>query len=246
MSRMMNALVRGGDYTRPRPAGAGPRAVPKGQQTFSPLTDLFPSTRKIGLCGFTAVTVPDAFLTAAPSGTGWYKLLDIDPAEVAGQECALFAINLTLGSADVLGIGTNAMAWGRSTSGIGNADAGSNAAIVIGKNLPGTVGAWRLAGCQLPGLSGGGTVTNDPSHILHYAYFPPGNFFSTSPQRLEARAVFSPYVYRFPRGQRLQAALVVRPDAWPAGGADKVLYGHAAVSFDFGLVTTPESYGAVR
>jgi hypothetical protein len=245
--------------------GGAPQLIPPTEKTISPLTDVFPQTRIIGMCGFQAMVWSPPGGSLDPALPVWHKLLDIEPFRIIGGECAFVAADFSLASTDctVPAAHVDSHVWGGTIDGAAAVFAtGAGAAIVIGENLPVSSGEtdptrFTQAPCSLPGVSAmnfgignNDQIFNNPQgNYFLYKFFPSGQFFSTGCQRAEARVPTSPYVYRYRAGRRIQVALVHNPQLTIGGGTSgtgTTIYGHAAIALVFGLVDNPVAYTARR
>jgi hypothetical protein len=118
---MFPTAIQSGQVPRPNrriPAALRGSPAPP-EQNQSPLSDVFPQTRVLVVCGFEKLKVPTAFFSecaAAPTGAvAWCRLLDLTPADTFESECSLFAMYLSLASPDMNADGTLAadvLQWG--------------------------------------------------------------------------------------------------------------------------------------
>lgn len=244
-------------------------APSKTEATQSPLTTIFPTTRTIGPVGYSLICVPAVFMAAAALATNNLKtlmfcLMDIEPAKLFGQECTLYGAQLHLTSLSKTVDATNRpdeVFIGYDTlPSISPPTANAKAAIVIGSNLPVSSSAannrWSVVdpndSFPLPGLCDAATssfndvafVDQSSDRFVHYEFFPCGDYWANTCQRIGPRIIFSPYVQRFPAGRRLQVALVCSGGLWTSFATDKFIYGHASVALLMGMSQSDRSFTA--
>lgn len=217
---------------------AAPAALIKpdraGKATRSPLTDIFPHVSMSIDGGFADIPVPAGTLSSLPTGfSAYYPLIDLSVDQL-GQELLLFGFDLTAESTHANATG-NDVIWGDTK--------GRQAAIVIGDgNLPITgKTTWTAGPSSIPGLEATTSIVQSSSgRVIDYQTFPPGSQADAIPFKVDWSRRYSPWVYRFPFGSRLQAALVVRGSQIQAGaGASKTLRGSAIIRLRCGLTVTP-------
>lgn len=153
----------------------------------------------------------------------WYGLRSIDVRQRMGQEVRVLGLHYRMLPPDVAGEGWPGMgapiAWGDAT--------GMSAAIVIGRNLPCRVGAWRLATAVMCGINSqatlpvhqrnsgqiNGAAGDDPQPDLLFGplRFPTGQLTDVSPNIAEADISMQGDCAPVLANERLDVALVVAP-----------------------------------
>lgn len=182
----------------------------------SPFADKLPTFEEPLFAEFE--TIPVAAGINCSTAAAWYPLLDVDVEQVYGQDVSIFSIDVDRCAADVDGDAlNNYLPWGSA--------AGGAAAIVVGTSLP-IAGAtdWVCAPCNLAGINQTGAPDSmgGRSPYLLARRFPGGKFTDAAPVRSVITKSWAPFVYRCPRGSRIQAALVVRGDQIVAPGASYI------------------------
>lgn len=215
-------------------------SAPPGRQAAlvgSPFADKLPTFEEPLVGDFETISVPigtDCSIAAA-----WYPLLDVDVDSTFGQDVEVFSIDVDRCAADVDGDAVNDyLPWGTS--------AGGAAAIVVGSNLPiaGATG-WVTAPAAIAGVNqtGAPDVQSGRSPYLLVRRFPGGKYTDASPVRSVITKSWAPFVARFPRGSRIQAALVVRGSQIVALGANKYIRGAGSVQIWAGLSSNRKTFG---
>jgi len=154
-------------------------------------------------------------VTTAWTNEGWYGLRSIRPkdfgAEFAFAGCAMTLLPSDSDGGALTGFATTPIGWG-DTRGLG-------AAIVVGKNLGITQGAWTDKPAYIPGIDFGDASPNanglvTPTGSFHKYLviqgFPTGKFRDTAPNKPPFRWSFAPHLHRFAGADSLDVALVVR------------------------------------
>lgn len=206
------AVSQGADRSRHLPGGGSVPGAPAAAsdqerrdrartRDRSPLVDmLLPAVDRHGYMA--ELDIPAEFAAAAGL-SAWYPLLSVK-AESEGQELSLNGCKIEALPADVDGT-TGFDPWGT--------QAGSGAAIIVGRNLPIKTGQWTAAPCYFPAMEtvapGLRTPTPPPEYIEAWS-LPPGKFTDATPSVLYAVRDYGPRGIRVPRSARVDVALVIR------------------------------------
>ncbi len=217
----------------------------KAKQTRGPLTDVYSTFDKEISGGFQAsLTIPNNTVIAATEDA-WFGLVDI-AAETIGQDVMLFSWVAEQLSTEYNGTLPN-KPWG-STQGSTRGD-GSAAALVIGDGtlpITGQLGTWISGPCAIPNIHATpNPVTNESGRYIDWLSFPVGGYADAIPFKRALPRSWAPFVYKFPTGTRLQAALVVRgTQINNVSGIEHALRGIAAVKLQVGLTSALSAFTA--
>lgn len=232
-----------------RTVNSGTKDDPAQRLVESPLMDLLPTFREPLAASFTEVTVPPA--TDCSAAAGWYPLIDLDVDKSFGQDVMLFSADVDQLSPDVVGdVGNNYLPWGANDPASGGNGTGNGACIVIGTNLPITgKSGWTAATINVAGMNQTGVqqvIRSDRAQYILARPFPVGSYGTSSQVRRTITKSWAPYGYRFPRGSRIQAALVVLgSQIVNATGADQLLRGGASIQLWCGMTRNPSNFGSL-
>lgn len=202
---------------------------PASRSARTPLIDELPAYL-IASGYFTEIDCPAAGFAPAVGQAAWYGLQSVRIDEDLGQEGALLAISADLRPTDSTAgatppAGGTAAPWGNVW--------GTNAAIVVGMNLPITMNGWSTAPCNIPGVTvaaPGLVSAQGLSPYLWRTSFPSGKWSDTIPQRNYLTVSTAPLVQRLVQGRRLDIALVLnRAQAISAAGSGFKFVGYADV-----------------
>ncbi len=208
----------------------------------SPLTDLFPTFATIH-AGFTSIALDGTF-TASAGHVGVYGLQSVTAGVDIPQEFAVFSVNATLQSPDTAGTlngGINACAWG--TDGTSAQLNGRKAAIIMGINLPITLGNWvdwhpRVVGLDITSAAGKSSVNDRAPLPFWWAHFPPGSCSTNANNRVaQPSRSWAPWVMRVPLGARLDIGFALAGEANASWLEDFSIYGFADVQVGIGLTS---------
>lgn len=200
-----------------------PAQTPSGATIYarSPIYDMLPDAETLR-GGFTELAVTNGL--SVPAGhSALYPLIDVSVDDVFGHEVGVFGVDLEQLPPDVTSSG-DYLAWGTTQGSITNYVGGC--AIVVGTDLPLQAGAWTVATVPIVGVETAANLvhTSRRDRIDWCIGFPPGSLADTTPLKRSLARVFSPYIYRYTRMQRIQAALVVR-GSFLAGATNKKIRG---------------------
>lgn len=204
-----------------------------GAESRSPYTNKLPIMREPIYGGFApSILVPNGTAAAAGTNSKWFGLIDVAIEDI-GQELYLWGATFTQCSCEPDAAGTNQV-WGDLY--------GNGAALVIGINLPtrGRPGVWVDGPCSIPGVEATPTpiVSQSGMKLIHWETFPPGSVnvaLPTVPYKRIIPRSFAPFIYRYPYGTRLEAALVIRgSQAANASGVDHTLRGTGEIKLHVG------------
>lgn len=219
---------------------APPLANPPRQGGRSPLTDLFP-TFQVVEAWFESITNTASISSGMGAIFGLQRLAILDNNS---QEASLFNVQVDMLPADQAGtFGTDPIAWGNLR--------GTEAAIVIGKNLPMQPGRWSDWASPMPGLTnpskGAAGAQHSGSRNPHAAVllqvpFPTGKITDTTPQAKTIIKAWAPYVHRFITGDTLDIGLVIGNPASVLISNAKNLNGYALVQASIGLTENLTSW----
>jgi hypothetical protein len=169
-----------------------------------PLVQQFPQAITYQF-GFRAL--PLANTAIAASDDAWYKLASVTPEELGtqffwmGYRCEMNACDVDGAGDDDFPSSPDVQPWGNAT--------GSGAAIVIGLNLPGSLGSWSSGPATTPfvrSFTGRITRLNNDRVVLS---FPTGKY-NDAPRPAILRAnQTTPLAHLVKFGQRLDVSLVV-------------------------------------
>lgn len=165
-----------------------------------------------------ALVLTGAEMTLAPSDVNGVGIPDDTPDGDAGVPAS--------------GGANTALAWGDLR--------GRSAAIIVGINLPMTVGVWRSAEIGVPGIQNSGVcrATSGRPDYLIVQHFPPGHFGDSTSPNIYPRWTFAPTIVRIPPGASLDVALVCRRSHVSVGGVNpRVICGHADIALTIGRLT---------
>lgn len=216
-------------------------------QVQSPLIDLLPTFREPLAASFVEIDVPGIDCSGSAA---WYSLIDVDVDSAFGQDVLLFSADIDQLSPDVLGDAANDyLPWGQNDPASAGYGTGSGAVIVIGTNLPTTGKAgWTAAPINIAGMNQTGTPTvqvNDRAQYILSRAFPVGAYGTATQVRRTITKSWAPFGYRFPRGSRIQAALVVQGSQIVVPGLTKHIRGGASVQLWCGMTQNPTTFGSL-
>lgn len=220
-------------------AQAGDTSPPgrQAQLVGSPFADKLPTFEEPLVGEFETINV--SIGTDCSGAAAWFPLLDVDVDTTFGQDVEVFSIDVDRASTDVDGDAPNGyLPWGSSSGGA--------AALVVGANLPITGASdWVVAPAAIAGVNGGGgpSVQSGRSPYLLVRRFPGGKFTDASPVRSVITKSWAPFVARFPRGSRIQAALVVRGTQIVSLAANSFIRGAGQVQIWCGLSSNRKTFG---
>lgn len=198
------------------------------------LLDQFPDAVTVQ-AGANAIPAPASY--AHVGGTAaWYGLQEVVSGRDVPVEFSLTAVMATLLACDPDGHGgdsgaVNPQAWGTAS--------GTQAAIVIGVDLPVRRGEWAQAPVYVPGLGVLGDTGSEGPKVSRYASvfeFPPGKLNDTVKAKLYAAQPYAPLAIRLREKQRLGVAFVVNGlQAQAAAGANQHFGCYIRVGLTLGL-----------
>lgn len=201
MQRFPDPNLRSLSINEP-PMPGGQAVVSPSSQSRSDLIDRLPTLREATSFGFTKITVPTGldFTTS----DAWYPLVDLDVKDDYGQELLLTGVTFDMVPTENTGATVPNINWGDGF--------GAGAAIVIGTGLPitGQSTTWVGAPSGLPSFTGNTLTQSIKDRYVFTKWFPTGNYADATPAKQVVPRTFSPFVYRFPFGSRVQVALVVK------------------------------------
>ena len=219
MSRIPNIAGRAkGVAMMPGSAIGKPLAKPELKDPSSVFTPLFP-TYRIRHAYFNWCEVPAA-LNVGSGNAFLFGLGRIQSPGDIGQEFTLFGANFSLLPCNVNGVDYKGFFGGASTVPWGDRD-GTGAAIIIGRNLPMTKGAWTAANVYAPGIGFASIQENSGMEETTAEYFAVQSFptgalvapadTTTVLNKINPGRQFAPYASRITAGQTLDVALAVDP-----------------------------------
>lgn len=234
---------------RPSPV-QDPRTSPR-----SDLIDEFPDVLSF-TSTFRSIPVSGDASGAVPAGLpAWRGLMSLEVGRDVRQDMALDHIEYELGSPDVSGLFVDdldqATPWGGDPS--GNAT-GVGACIVVGENLPIDLnGGWTFnplafAGWIIPDADGGSfsdgnTGVRQPLRsMIHIKKFPPGKWSDVPPLIETYQISLGKKQRRLSHGNRIDVALVLRPNTYTAAEIDRTIKGWCMVTLKFAATINPGDF----
>ena len=221
------------------------RVSNRAKTTRGPLTDVYSTFNKEISGGFAAsLTIPNNTIIGA-NDDAWFGLIDI-PAEEIGQDVMLFSWVAEQVSTEYNGT-LPVKPWG-STQGSTRGD-GSAAALVVGDGtlpITGKLGTWISGPCAIPSIHATpNPVTNEQGRYIDWVTFPVGGYADAIPFKRVLPRSWSPFVYKFPTGTRLQLAMVVRgTQINNVSGIEHTLRGIASGKLQVGLTSALSAFTA--